>query len=231
MRTIASTLLAAPVLSLALWSPHSEASVIDPSDFLGTHFGSAGDNGEYGWDGKMHGRDDQRSLRWDRDPDAHEKGRGRHDETKDKRFSRAVDRLLSQPGTLQLGQYQSEVVPTVIERHTNYSLFTSDIKGVSAPSATIVGSSITVDLSSLYFGINRGDSLRIWNIGGIATGTFNPDTQEFYLTWNHMFGNRHRDESLTFSLQGKVVGGGTAPVPLSTTAVFFATGLAMLTGV
>jgi hypothetical protein len=231
MRLNGSTLLALSVLFGVLWSPASEASVIGPSDVLVPNFESAGDDGEYGGSGKMYGRDDGRYLRWDREPDVKERGRGRHNETQDGRFSRAVDRLLSQPGMLQLGQYQSEIVPTVTERHTNYSLFTSGIKGVAAPSATIVGSSITVDLSSLYFGIERGDSLRIWNIGGIATGTFNPDTLEFYLTWDHLFGNRHRGESLTFSLQGKIVEVGTAPVPVATTALFFATGLAMLMGV
>ena len=226
-----SALLALSVLLVILWSPASEASFIGPSDFLVPQLESAGDDGEYGRVGKMDGLDGGRSLRWDRESDAKEGRRGRHGETQDGRFSRAVDRLLSQPGTLQLGQYQSEIVPTVTERHTNYSLFTSGIKGLSAPSATIVGSSITVDLSSLYFGVGRGDSLRIWNIGGIATGTFNPDTLEFCLTWDHLFGNRHKSWTESFSLQGHVVTFDTTPVPLATTALFFATGLAMLMGV
>jgi hypothetical protein len=231
MRTVVSVLLTVPLLLLALWLPSSEASVIGPSDFLVPHLESVGDDGEYGRVGKMDGLDGGRSLRWDRESDAKERGRGRHGETQDGRFTRAVDRLLSQPGTLQLGQYQSEIVPTVTERHTNYSLFTSGIKGVSAPSATIVGSSITVDLSSLYFVIDRGDSLSMRNIGGIATGTFDQDTQEFSLTWDHLFGDHHRGGPVTFSLQGKVITGvSTAPVPLVNTAVLFATGLMMLMG-
>jgi len=232
MRTIVSVLLTVPPLLLALWLPPSEASFIGPSDFLVAHLESADHDREYGWVGRMDRHDGVRSLRWDREPDVKERGRGRHDETQDGQFSRAVDRLLSQPGTLQIGQYQSEIVPSLTERHTNYSLFTSGIKGVSAPSVTIVGSSITVDLSSLYFGIDRGDSIRIWNIGGIATGKFNPDTLEFSLRWEHLFGNHHKGDPATFSLHGKVIAGvSPAPVPLAQTLVFFVTGLVILAGI
>ena len=52
--------------------------------------------------------------------------------------------------------------------------------GASAPSATINGSSLSVDLSSLFFGWSRGSEVRAWNIGGLAQGLFNPETNIKY---------------------------------------------------
>ena len=65
-------------------------------------------------------------------------------------------------------------------------------------------------------------------IGGIAKGIFNPDTLEFYLTWDHLFGERRKSGLATFSLYGKVNMVDVAAVPLATTAVLFGTGLAVL---
>lgn len=147
-------------------------------------------------------------------------------------FLRKLDRLFDQPGTLVMNEYQAigDIVPSITKGLWTFSLFTSGFNGAPAPSVEIDGSSISADLSSLYFGQSRGDHFRILNIGGVARGTFDPGTLEFYLTWDHVFGDRHRGEPVTFSLQGKVVEASTAPVPLATTAVFFATGLAMLMG-
>jgi hypothetical protein len=71
----------------------------------------------------------------------------------------------------------------------------------------------------------------------MATGLFNPQTNEFSLSWDHLFnsGNgkwKHesmRDHSATFFLQGTAVVG-QAPVPLSASLIFFATGLGLLGG-
>ncbi|ALA61150.1 hypothetical protein [Nitrospira moscoviensis] len=148
------------------------------------------------------------------------------------RLSRKLARLFEQPGLLLLNEYQPgpDIVDPIVRGRRTFSLFTSGVQGNAPPTAIISGDTITVDLSSLFFGVSRGDRLRAWNIGGVATGTFNPDTLEFCLTWDHLFGNR-RLGTATFSLQGIALTTPTAPVPLITTFVLFATGLAMVLGI
>jgi hypothetical protein len=162
----------------------------------------------------------------------------------DGRYGRILDRLFAENGTITMGSYQSmtDIVDPITRGHKTFSLFTSGLNGAPAPSATINGSSISVDLSSLFFGISRGDQVRAWNIGGMATGLFNPQTSDFSLSWDHLFNNgngkwndgkwKHesmRDHSATFFLQGTAVVG-QAPVPLSASLIFFATGLGLLGG-
>lgn len=144
----------------------------------------------------------------------------------DGRFHRMLDRLLDRDGTLVMGQYQPtpEIVPPYARRHRNVSLFTSGVSGAPPPSATISGASITVDLSSLYFGITRGDHLRAWNIGGIATGSFDPETLEFRISWEHLIKDRSLRRPAMFKLQGQVV---PSEVPIPAGAVLFASGLAV----
>jgi hypothetical protein len=151
----------------------------------------------------------------------------------DGRFSRKLDRLFEQPGLLIMHAYQPgpDIVPPITKRHRTFSLFTSGIQGAPLPSAIINGSSLTVDLSSFFFGVSKGDRLHAWNIGGVATGFVNPDTLEFCLTWDHLFGDRPRFGLETFSLHGKVNLLNVAAIPIVTTAVLFCTGLAMLVGV
>jgi hypothetical protein len=159
----------------------------------------------------------------------------------DGRFHRVADRLLDQEGTLVMGQYQPipDIVSSITKGQRTFSLFTSGVNGAAAPSATISGSSITMDLSSLFFGVSRGDSLRAWNIGGIAQGVFNPETSEFILSWSHVFGNdafkgkqawSHDDRTARFFLQGKAVGLAPTPVPLPASLVLFASGFAGVGG-
>lgn len=154
----------------------------------------------------------------------------------DGRLHRALDHLIDRDGTILMGQYQPmpDIVSPIAKGHRTFSLFTSGVNGAAAPSATIDGSSITVDLSSLFFGVSRGDSLRAWNIGSLAHGVFNPDTSEFILSWNHVFGNgafkeghewSRDNQAARFFLQGKAVGPDQAPVPLPASLVFFITGL------
>jgi hypothetical protein len=136
----------------------------------------------------------------------------------------------------------SDIVDPITRGHKTFSLFTSGLNGAPAPSATINGSSISVDLSSLFFGWTRGNEVRAWNIGGMATGLFNPQTNEFSLSWDHLFSNgngkwnnskwKHesmKDHSATFFLQGTAIVEQT-PVPLSASLIFFATGLGLLVG-
>lgn len=139
---------------------------------------------------------------------------------------RMLDRLLGQEATLAIGQYQpmGEIVPSVTKGHRTFSLFTSGLNGASAPSATITGASITVDLSSLFVGVSRGDAYQIRNIGGLATGTFDPETRAFSISWDHLFDGRKHERPATFVLRG-VVDTGPQPVAIPAALVLYATGL------
>jgi hypothetical protein len=157
----------------------------------------------------------------------------------DGRHGRILDRLFDQNGSITMGSYQSmsDIVDPISRGQKTFSLFTSGLNGAPVPSATIDGSSISVDLSSLYFGWTNGSEVRAWNIGGMATGLFNPQTSEFSLSWNHLFNERFGkgkhdmmgDRSATFFLQG-TADVAQAPVALSASVVFYATGLALMGG-
>ena len=143
-----------------------------------------------------------------------------------------LDRLFGQEGTITMGSYQSmsEIVDPITRGHNTFSLFTSGLSGAPVPSATITGNSITVDLTSLFFGWQRGDEIRTWNIGGQATGLVNPGTSEFSLSWEHIFnagkGHHHGmgDRIATFFLQGTVVGS-PAAVPIPAAVFLYGTGM------
>lgn len=144
----------------------------------------------------------------------------------DGRRHKVLDRLLGQEATLVLGQYQpmGDIVPSITKGRLTYSLFTSGLNGAPAPSATIAGSSITVDLSSLFVGIGRGDAYQIRNIGGLATGRFDPETRAFSLSWDHLFDGRKHERLATFTLRG-VIDAGPQPVAIPAGLVLYATGL------
>jgi len=118
------------------------------------------------------------------------------------RYDRILDRLLDQEGVLKMGEYQpiGDIVPSITKGHTTFSLFTSGFNGAPAPSATIDGSSIAADLSSLFFAVSRGDSTRLWNIGSLATGTFDPATSQFSLSWKDRVPRAFRAERSDFRL-------------------------------
>jgi hypothetical protein len=157
----------------------------------------------------------------------------------DGRHGRILDRLFAQDGSITLGSYQSmsDIVDPITRGHKTFSLFTSGLNGAPAPSASINGASISVDLSSLYLGWTNGSEVRAWNIGGMATGVINPQTSEFSLSWHHLFNERFgrgrhdmmHDRSATFFLQG-TADGVQAPVPLSSSLMFFGVGLALMGG-
>ena len=151
----------------------------------------------------------------------------------DGRHGRILDRLFAQDGSITMGSFQSmsDIVDPIIRECKTFSLFTSGLDGASFPSATIDGSSITADLSSLYFGWTQGGEIRAWNIGALATGFINPQTSEFILSWDHVFNESFakNDRSATFFLRG-TAGVEQAPVALSASLVFYMTGLALMGG-
>jgi len=157
----------------------------------------------------------------------------------DGRHGRILDRLFAEDGNISIGSYQSmsDIVDPITRGHKTISLFTSGLNGAPAPTVSINGASISVDLSSLYLGWTHGSEVRAWNIGGIATGIINPQTSEFFLSWNHLFNEgfgkgKHdmmHDRSATFFLQG-TMDVAQAPVALSASLVFYVTGLALMGG-
>ena len=158
----------------------------------------------------------------------------------DGRHGRILDRLFAEDGNISIGSYQSmsDIVDPITRGHKTFSLFTSGLNGAPAPSVSISGASISVDLSSLYLGWTNGNEVRAWNIGGMATGVINPQTSEFSLSWDHLFNERFgkhgshdmmHDRSATFFLQGTAEVA-QAPIPLSASVVFYATGLALMGG-
>ena len=135
-----------------------------------------------------------------------------------------LDRQFEQRGTVKMGQYQSwgDISGTIEQGGKTYSLFTSGLQGAVAPSASIAGMAITMDLSSLFFGWQSGDEIHAWNIGGTATGLFNPQTSAFQLSWDHLLNGRLAG---TFFLQGLAVVGAPAAVPIAASGVLFGSGL------
>lgn len=143
-----------------------------------------------------------------------------------------LDRVFDQPGTIKLGEFQtwSDVIDPISRGRNSFSLLTSGLDGAPVPTATINGNSISVDLSSLFFSWKQGDQFRLLNIGGLATGLFNPQTSEFSLSWDHIFspgnshGHRMHDRVATFFLNGTVIGA-PAAIPLPASVFLYATGL------
>lgn len=144
----------------------------------------------------------------------------------DGKYHEMMNRLLAQDGAVKLGQFQAigDLIPSIDKACETFSLFTSGFSGAETPSATISGSSIKVDLSSLFFGVARGDYYRSWNIGEVVTGLFNPDTKEFALSWDRLFDSGKHEGQATFFLSG-LVHFDTQPVAIPATMVLYATGL------
>lgn len=144
----------------------------------------------------------------------------------DGRFSRKLDRSFEQRDQRIMNDDQQgpDIFSPLTKRHRTFSLFTSGLHGAPPPS-------VTIDHSSLFFGVSRGDHVRAWNIGGVATGYFNPESLEFCLTWDHLFRDHPIFRLETFSHHGKGHMVNVAAIPIVTTTVLFCTGLAVLMGV
>lgn len=141
----------------------------------------------------------------------------------------ALDRLLAQDGVMQMGRFQGvgNLVPTINRSNETHALFTSGFSGASAPSAVITDSVITVDLSSLFFSVNQGNSYRLWNIGTVVTGLYNPTSKEFALSWDRVLGENCQQGQASFFLNGLVhFDSDVQPVPIPAAAWLFGSGLA-----
>ncbi len=145
-----------------------------------------------------------------------------------------VNGNISQSGTLFMGQFQEPNVfpPFTVSGHS-FSLFTNPGIGPvpgEVPSGQVAGTGLSVDLRTLH-AIIAGPQLNgALNIGGTATGSFDPFTRAFSLSFTHLyevptgvplpllgFGN--------ISLQGTA-----ALVPLPASLALFATGVTGLVG-
>jgi len=131
----------------------------------------------------------------------------------------------TQNGTLVMGQFQPPpniFPPLVIGGHT-FSIFTDSSSGLfSLPSAQISGTTITADLSSLFAGITGPKINGMLNIGGLATGTYDPNTGQFSLSWQHVYVDL---SSFNMNLQGTTE---VSPVPVPGALGLFVTGLLAL---
>lgn len=134
----------------------------------------------------------------------------------------SVSGSFTQNGTLVMGQFQPPpniFPPITIDGHT-FSIFTDPSNGLYAPpSAQISGMIITADLSSLFAGITGPKINGTLNIGGLATGTYDPATGQFSLSWQHVYVDV---SSFTMNLHGTAE---VAPVPLPAAWGLFVTGL------
>ena len=147
----------------------------------------------------------------------------------------------TQNGQLIMGQFQPlpNIFPPVNISHLTLSFFTSSGQpalNLPAPSGTTTGSTITVNLSSLFAGFSSTQwgswmtpaTFGSVNIGGTATGSFNEATNAFNISWTHDFTGIPRLTSGTFSLQRTAQ---VAAVPLPGALLLFSSGLVGLAGV
>ncbi|MCG3774839.1 MAG: hypothetical protein JW395_1664 [Nitrospira sp.] len=147
----------------------------------------------------------------------------------------------NQPGQLIMGQFQPTpniFSPVQLDSHLTFSIFSSSgqpVLNLLPPSGTTTGSTMTVDVSSLFAGLSSTQwgswmtpaTFGSLNIGGIATGSFNQATNAFNISWTHAFTGIPFLTSGTFSLQGTAL---VAAVPLPAAALLFGSGLLGLAG-
>ena len=147
----------------------------------------------------------------------------------------------NQNGQLIMGQFQPtpDIFPPVnLGGHLTFSVLSSagqPVFNLPTPSGTTAGSTMTVNLSSLFAGLNSTQwgswmtpaTFGSLNIGGTATGSFNQATNAFDISWTHAFTGIPFLQSGTFRLQGVAQ---VAAVPLPAAALLFGSGLLGLAG-
>jgi hypothetical protein len=147
----------------------------------------------------------------------------------------------NQSGPLIMGQFQPTpniFPPVVLGNHLTFSIFSSSgqpLLNLPPPSGTTSGSTMTVNVSSLFAGLSSTQwgswmtpaTFGSLNIGGTATGSFDQATNAFNISWAHAFTGVPFLTSGTFSLQGTAQ---LAAVPLPAAALLFGSGLLGLAG-
>ena len=147
----------------------------------------------------------------------------------------------NQNGQLIMGLFQPTpniFAPVNLGGHLTFSVFSSagqPVFNLPTPSGTTSGSTMTVNLSSLFAGLSSTQwgswmtpaTFGSLNIGGTATGSFNQATNAFDISWTHAFTGIPFLQSGTFRLQGIAQ---VAAVPLPATALLFGSGLLGLVG-
>ncbi|MEQ1795621.1 MAG: hypothetical protein ABL970_15680 [Nitrospira sp.] len=147
----------------------------------------------------------------------------------------------TQNGQLIMGQFQPTpniFAPVNLGGHLTFSVFSSagqPVFNLPTPSGTTSGSTMTVNLSSLFAGLSSTQwggwmtpaTFGSLNIGGTATGSFNQATNAFDISWTHGFTGIPFLQSGTFRLQGIAQ---VAAVPLPAAALLFGSGLLGLAG-
>lgn len=138
----------------------------------------------------------------------------------------------TQNGQLVMGQYQPlpNIIPPVTVGGHTFSIFTSNqpfpgnLGGAPAPTGTTSGSTMTVDLRSLFAGVTGPLLTSSLNIGEPASGTFDTGTNAFNISWTQPFTGVPFLTSGIFTLQGTAQLA-AAPVPLPAAALLFVSGL------
>lgn len=150
----------------------------------------------------------------------------------------------AQNGLLVMNQYQPP--PNIFNNPINigqltFSIFTSGMPfpgmpgGAPVPTGQTSGSTITVDLRSLFAGVTSQSwswmNVASLNIGGNASGTFNETTSTFDISWTHSFTGVDilPDVNIPFLTSGIFrLQGTTQLVPLPASLLLFGTGLSGL---
>jgi len=138
----------------------------------------------------------------------------------------------TQNGAIVMGQYQPlpNIIPPISLGPYTFSLFTGGPDPF--PSSSTSGGTISADLTSLSAGVTGpllppSPGLAL-NIGGHATGTFNPSTNAFTnLSWTHVLSGSGLPAgwgglSLIVNLNGTAQ---LAAIPLPGAVLLFVTGL------
>jgi hypothetical protein len=144
----------------------------------------------------------------------------------------------TESGTVLMGQYQYSILPPFAASGYTFSLFTNpgpDPTPIPAPTGQVTGTTISVNLSSLFTAIAgppgaplSGYYLNIGNHpSSPATGTFNPETGAFHISWIRLYnsGLPPLFTGVDFTLNGSIL---PAAVPLPAGVVLMGTGLAAL---
>lgn len=134
----------------------------------------------------------------------------------------SVSGSFTQNGTLLMGQYQvppTMLPPFIVGGHT-FRYFTNNFNGAPPPSGEITGTTINVNLSSM-FTLIEGTIHGALDIGGLGSGTFNPETGAFTISWVRLYPT---PPALMNFGQFDLEGTGT-PIPLPASVWLFATGI------